>query len=658
MSPSITVSPPEIARTLLGLTLGFVLALGLTPVCRLLACRFGLVAAPKEDRWHTKPTASLGGPAIVAGTILAFLAVSGFHVPKLMAAWLAGALLISVVGVLDDILHLRPASKLIGQIIAALIPLSLGLTVSFFHPIVSFGIALFWITGIANAFNLIDNMDGLASGIAAIASLALAIHLIALGNWPLAGAAASLAGASLGFLVFNFKPASIFMGDGGSLFLGFSLGTLTLMDLSSRPLVSASVITVPLLVLIIPIFDTTLVTVLRVANRRPITEGGRDHSSHRLVLLGLSERSAVLTLFSLSAAAGAFSLVVPRFSTSLVVVAALVWIFIVYRFGAFLGSVPVYRSDGSKRSILFSEHEPVESVDILQQAGKAMMLEGVAPAGVAHSPGEIRFLGEPRLGGRERFGIAARGEQAARLLGPREAARQDVPRPLRRQQIADAADVRRDGRQSGGHPLDQGERSPLVAARQDDGIQIGVHGRKIQPDPGEADLLADSHLHGRSGELLEARPSSDDHESGARDAPRNDRGGAQEQFMVLDRGDPPHDTEHEVFGGQTDFPPETPSLGQLFEIREIDRERNDEDLPSGNDRVAPGDLLTLTRRQDHGRVGRPSPEHPLDGGEDALLRGREVSRKNVAVEGVHRADESPLRLAAGTTDGARGTAAE
>ncbi|MGH3087029.1 MAG: hypothetical protein ACRDSJ_06880, partial [Rubrobacteraceae bacterium] len=196
-----------------------------------------------------------------------------------------------------------------------------------------------------NAFNLLDNMDGLAAGIAAIAAGVLLVHALQAGNTMLALAAGTVCGAALGFLVFNFNPATIFMGDGGSLFLGYSLGTLSLMDLGSRPLVSFSIIAVPLFVLAIPIFDTTLVTILRVANRRSIAQGGRDHSSHRLVSLGLSERRAVLTLYALSLAAGAFSLLLPRFRASLVVVLNLLATLLVYYFGAYLGTVRVYQSD-------------------------------------------------------------------------------------------------------------------------------------------------------------------------------------------------------------------------------------------------------------------------------------------------------------------------
>ena len=337
--------PSEVRSLVPGFALGVAFAFVLTPACRRMARRLGLVAAPSEGRWHRRPTALLGGPAIAIGSLAAFLLTSGPQPGPLLAAWVAGAALISMLGLFDDVRHLRPASKLIGQILVAMIPLLAGLSIPGFDPIVSFLIVLVWIVGITNAMNLLDNMDGLAAGISAIAAGVLAMRVVPLGNRPLTTAAASVAGAALGFLAFNFQPASIFMGDSGSLFLGYSLGTLTLIDVGSRPLVSLSIIAVPLLVLAIPIFDTSLVTVLRILNRRSIAVGGRDHSSHRLVSLGLSERGAVLTLYLLAASAGLSSLLAPRFPAALLIVSSLIVILSIYYFGAYLGSVQVYRTD-------------------------------------------------------------------------------------------------------------------------------------------------------------------------------------------------------------------------------------------------------------------------------------------------------------------------
>jgi UDP-GlcNAc:undecaprenyl-phosphate GlcNAc-1-phosphate transferase len=338
-------SQSEVLQDLFPLLLGAALSLVGTPVARHIARKTGFVAAPREDRWHRQPTALLGGPAIVFACLAAFFAANGFRLSPLYAAWVVGGLTIAALGLLDDVLGLRPASKLIGQIIAALVPIYAGLRIGVFHPLLAFFIALLWIVGIANAFNLLDNMDGLAAGVAAIASAFLTIHALRAGNATLARAGLGMCGAALGFLVYNFNPASIFMGDGGSLFLGFSLGTLSLMDLGSRPVANLSIIAVPLFVLAIPIFDTALVTVLRVFHRRSIARGGRDHSSHRLVSLGLSEKRAVLTLYAFSAAMGLLSLLLPRFPASLVVLVTLLSMLLVYYFGAYLGSVDIYRSD-------------------------------------------------------------------------------------------------------------------------------------------------------------------------------------------------------------------------------------------------------------------------------------------------------------------------
>jgi UDP-GlcNAc:undecaprenyl-phosphate/decaprenyl-phosphate GlcNAc-1-phosphate transferase len=341
------VSPSDPVRILLTATVSVLVAVILTPVARRLARDAGLVAKPKADRWHKKPTALMGGPAIVIAAVGTFLLFFGTGGSALIRAWLVGAVMISLVGVYDDIRGLRPSSKLIAQIIAALLPVAFGLTIPVFHPLVAFLIVVFWIVGITNAFNLLDNMDGLAAGIAAIASAILGLHAYQAGDVPLTAAAAAVSGAAIGFLFYNFQPASIFMGDGGSLFLGYSLGTLPLLRVTARPLVSLSIIAVPVFVLAIPIFDTTLVTILRILHGRPVSQGGRDHSSHRLVSLGLSERRAVTILYVIAASTGLVSLLLPRLPASLVVLCVLLAVLAIYYFGTTLGSVVVYGTNPS-----------------------------------------------------------------------------------------------------------------------------------------------------------------------------------------------------------------------------------------------------------------------------------------------------------------------
>jgi UDP-GlcNAc:undecaprenyl-phosphate/decaprenyl-phosphate GlcNAc-1-phosphate transferase len=345
VSPSIIESPSNLFSLVIALAAGAALSLALTPLARIFARRIGLVAPPRDDRWHRRPMALLGGPPIVIAALVGLLGGIQRIPSHFFILWICGGLTIVTVGLLDDIVGLRASTKLIGQIVAATIPIYGGLGIPPFPRLLSFAVTLLWIVGITNAFNLLDNMDGLAAGVAAIAAVFLCIHAAGAGRMNVAIASTALAGAATGFLVYNFQPASIFMGDAGSLFLGYSLAVLSLMDLRGRPLVSLSIIAVPAFVLLIPIFDTSLVTVLRVVNGRRISEGGRDHSSHRLVSLGLTERRAVLTLYILSASAGGISLLLPRFHASLVVIVVLAVTLIVYYFGAYLGSVGVYRDD-------------------------------------------------------------------------------------------------------------------------------------------------------------------------------------------------------------------------------------------------------------------------------------------------------------------------
>ena len=212
-----------------------------------------------------------------------------------------------VIGLVDDILLLKPASKLVSQIAVAALLVYFGFRLHWLESrLLDSVLTMVWVVGLTNAFNFLDNMDGLCAGIALI----VAIMLLA-GFWtgvsrenaaPEMTLLATLAGAAAGFLVFNFPPASIFMGDSGALLFGFSLAALTLGQEGVRASRSdvLSVIAGPAFVLLIPIFDTTLVTVARLLSGRSPAKGGRDHSSHRLVAIGLSERDAVLVLWGLA----------------------------------------------------------------------------------------------------------------------------------------------------------------------------------------------------------------------------------------------------------------------------------------------------------------------------------------------------------------------
>jgi len=318
---------------------------GLTPLVRKLAIRFGQVAEPREDRWHSRPTAVMGGVAIAASFYLAVLAVLPFlpaagilskYLPLLICAFLVFTL-----GLVDDIYHLAPQSKLVGQIIAASFLVFFGFKIDWFESYTfNTFFSVFWIVGITNAFNLLDNMDGLSAGIAFIASLFLAvITLLNLGSGSGNGHLLLIAlymGALLGFLLYNFHPASIFMGDSGSLFIGFLLAGLTTHHRVFHSTHFLPIIMVPVLILFIPILDTGFVSVMRTIFGRSIARGGRDHSSHRLVAIGLPERQAVLTLYAFSLFGGTVALVgalyQPRYFISLLgvflLVSLLFWIYL------------------------------------------------------------------------------------------------------------------------------------------------------------------------------------------------------------------------------------------------------------------------------------------------------------------------------------------
>ncbi len=289
----------------------------------------------------------MGGPAIAASMLLPPALLVGWSHSPTWLAFLAGALGMALVGLVDDLIRIRPTTKLIAQIVLALLPIYFGLGIPRLHPILSVVVSMVWIVGITNAMNLLDNMDGLAAGVAAVAAGVLALHALNWGNQALAATAACLAGACLGFLPYNFKPASIFMGDSGSLFIGYSLGVLSLIDMRARPVTALAAIAVPVFVLLVPIFDTTLVTVLRLLAGRRVSQGGRDHSSHRLVSLGISERNAVLVLWAFAASAGATSLTLDELPGTLLVLLALIATLLVYYFGAYLGSLPIYPTDAA-----------------------------------------------------------------------------------------------------------------------------------------------------------------------------------------------------------------------------------------------------------------------------------------------------------------------
>jgi UDP-GlcNAc:undecaprenyl-phosphate GlcNAc-1-phosphate transferase len=284
-----------------------------TPVARQVALRLGILDQPSARKVHQVATPLLGGVAIYAASLAALILFGErFYVHQAVGI-LLGATLVSFLGLWDDRRPLSPWTKLAGQGVAAGLLAATGVQVTIFpHPALNIALTLFWVVGITNAMNLLDNMDGLSGGVAAVTS-AFFLLLAAMNDQYLVGMlAAALLGACLGFLIYNFNPASIFMGDSGSLFLGFLLAAvgIKLRFPANTPVVTWMV---PVLVLGLPIFDTTLVVISRLRRGlNPLTSSGRDHLSHRLVALGYTPREAVLTCYLVSCALGVLAIFVTQ----------------------------------------------------------------------------------------------------------------------------------------------------------------------------------------------------------------------------------------------------------------------------------------------------------------------------------------------------------
>lgn len=316
----------------------------LTPVVLRLARQRGWVAEPSADRWHDEPVALLGGIAIFGAFVVALVG-SGAITAYTWPVWLGG-LLIFGAGLADDLVEMRPEAKFVVQIAAAALLIYAGHAFWRGGPFwISIPLTFLWVIGLINAVNLIDGIDGLAASITAVAATALALIGIMIGEIGLATVAALLAGAGLGFLAFNANPARIFMGDCGSLFLGYMLAVVALDVQNTGEPIAATLI--PIVVFAVPIFDTTFVTVTRILNGRDVTEGGNDHTHHRLIRLGLSENGAVLALSGWSAMFAAAALTLPWTTAQLALALVLIGIVTSVVFGLYLVRSRSYKSDGA-----------------------------------------------------------------------------------------------------------------------------------------------------------------------------------------------------------------------------------------------------------------------------------------------------------------------
>jgi len=375
---------------LLAALFGVASSAALVPACRALAFRLNCIATPAADRWHKRPTPLLGGVAIVLPVLVGAML---FRLDASIAELSAAGALIFLVGVTDDIITLKPSTKLIAEIAVASLLVFFGFRLQWSSSLtIDLMLTMIWIVGVTNAFNLLDNMDGLCAGVALIAGVTLLAA--APGATPQNLLLAIMSGALAGFLFYNFNPASVFMGDSGSLFVGLMFSALALDSGQGRHTSGLfSVIVAPALVLLIPIFDTTLVTVLRLLSGRRASQGGRDHSSHRLVAIGLSERWAVAVLWMLAALAGAIAHGLVRDSGAWSVPAAALLVIAMAIFAVYLGHVKVYQS--SDRLLLRSGRLTPFVADFMHKRRVAEVVLDACLVSVAYySAYRLRFDGD------------------------------------------------------------------------------------------------------------------------------------------------------------------------------------------------------------------------------------------------------------------------
>jgi UDP-GlcNAc:undecaprenyl-phosphate GlcNAc-1-phosphate transferase len=299
---------------LLTFLLAFSVTYFATPIVRSFATRINAVDVPNDRKVHNFPIPCLGGMAIYAGfvsaVVLSLFLARGLGVKfdaRAIGGILLGSSVLLIVGAVDDLKNLRPTTKLLWQVIATLIAIFFGVVISFvsnpFDGLLSIGIfavplTLLWVVGITNAINLIDGLDGLASGVTAISSLTL--FIVAVRTHQMASAILMLAilGATLAFLRYNFFPATIFLGDSGSLLLGFVLASSSIIGVLKSTLVLALV--VPVLILGVPIFDTVFAILRRIKEGKHPFEADNKHIHHMLLRAGFNKREAVLAIYTAS----------------------------------------------------------------------------------------------------------------------------------------------------------------------------------------------------------------------------------------------------------------------------------------------------------------------------------------------------------------------
>lgn len=330
-------------RIIIAFLVGLLVSLLITPLTKKLAERLGVYDKPDARKVHKGPMTRLGGVGIFCGFMVG-LAVYG-QFSKLVLGLALSASIIMAVGFYDDIKNISPKMKLLGQIVAAVVFMAFGghlvyITNPFTGNLIDLGlwgypITLLWLVGVCNAVNLIDGLDGLASGISAIAAMSLAVVSLAKGFSVSGAIALILVGSILGFLRYNFHPAQLFMGDCGALLLGFLLGALSILGLSEGATMVA--LFVPIMVLGVPILDTCFAIVRRSLHRKPIFEADKGHLHHQLMQRGLDHQDTVLLIYAFTFILGALAVLVTLLPSLYSMIVLLLFVIIVVAGAAKIG---------------------------------------------------------------------------------------------------------------------------------------------------------------------------------------------------------------------------------------------------------------------------------------------------------------------------------
>jgi len=321
----------------------------ITPLVRKLAIRVNAIDIPKDERRvHNKPIPVMGGLAIYISFVLGTILYNGILTPS-QTGIIIGATVIVIGGIIDDLKDLRPKYKILIQVIAAICLLVSGISISIvtnpfreFYPYLSIGwinipVTIIWIVGVTNAFNLIDGLDGLAAGIAFISCVTLMIVSMLNGRLEATFLTAVLSGAILGFLPYNFNPASIFMGDTGSQLLGFLLAAISIEGAIKSATVF--IIAVPILAFGLPIYDTLFAMIRRKVNGKSIMQADKGHLHHRLLDMGLSQKQAVVIMYFISAILGGIAIIAMQMSNQrayfLLALVVVITVSVAWKYGIF-----------------------------------------------------------------------------------------------------------------------------------------------------------------------------------------------------------------------------------------------------------------------------------------------------------------------------------